>query len=44
MIGVGVQSGLLGNLGVVARLEATMTDYDDVKSLPTSLKLKRSLI
>ena len=36
MIGVGVQSGALGDLGFVARVEATMTDYDDVSVTTTS--------
>ena len=36
MIGVGVQSGLLGSLGLVARVEATMTEYDDVSVTTTS--------
>ena len=36
MLGIGVQSGLLGDLGLVARLEATVTDYDDVSVTTTS--------
>ena len=35
MLGVGVQSGSFGP-GMIARLEATMTDYDDVSATTTS--------
>ena len=36
MVGVGVQSGSLGDVGIVARAELTFTDYDDVSVTTTS--------
>ena len=36
MLGIGVQSGLLGDAGIVARAELTVTDYDDVSVTTTS--------
>ena len=36
MIGVGIQSGVFADIGLVARAEVTHTDYDDVSVTTTS--------